>query len=461
MNLYGHLYRRVLLPVFDRLLKRRKTMHYWQRAERSQWRDRQALEVQQLHDLKAILEYAFLNCDYYCERWTQLGLHPRDLQTFQDLHRWPLLTRDAIFANRERMQSGAKVKRITKSTGGSTGQPLVFDIDHDSNERRTAMMFRGYSWASSGPGSRRLLIWGTDLKRSPFWKSIKVALHHRFDQQLLMNCFDFSHDNMRTHFEMMERYRPETIIAYTSPLYEFARFLKVHSLKPQGIRSIVVGAEKIYDFQRQMIEDVFQAPVFETYGSREFMLIGAECELHCGMHLSMENLLVEVLDDSGVPTPDGEEGNVVITDLFNWGMPFIRYVNGDRAIAGFTQCRCGRGLPLLRSIVGRQLDVISTSSGKIIPGELFPHLFKDYAAVRQFQVQQHQLDQIEIKLVGDESLNEEYCQQIHDRIVQCVGDQVGVRLDLVSNIPLTAAGKQRVVVNHVAKSQSQSQPVGG
>jgi phenylacetate-CoA ligase len=454
MNFYGRLYRRVLLPVFDGLVKRRKTIQYWQLAENSQWQGRESLENQQLRDLKAILHYAKIHCEYYRQQWADLGLNPDSVQSLQDFCRWPLLTRDAIRTHRMRMQTKDRMKRITKSTGGSTGQPLVFDLDHESNERRTAIMYRGYNWAGSGPGTRRLLIWGADLKRSSFWKSVKVALHHCFEQQLLMNCFDFSDGNMRNQFALMERYRPETIIAYTSPLYEFSKFMKAHALQPHGIRSIVVGAEKIYGFQRKLIEEVFQAPVFETYGSREFMLIGAECELHCGLHLSIENLLVEVLDDQGLPTPDGEEGNVVITDLFNRGMPFVRYVNGDRALAGFTQCRCGRGLPLLRTVVGRQLDVISTSSGRVIPGELFPHLLKDYPSVRRFQVHQHQLDAIEIKVVGDEKLDEVYCKQIHDRLVECLGNEIRVLLDPVADIPLTSAGKHQVVINHVARAKS-------
>src|SRR2546423_8189267 len=98
---------------------------------------------------------------------------------------------------------------------------------------------------------------------------------------------------------------------------------------PHSPKSILVGAEKLHPFQRELIERVFGAPVFETYGSREFMLIGAECDRHDGLHLTAEQLLVEVLEDDGSPTPQGEEGNVVVTDLYNYGMPFIRYATGD------------------------------------------------------------------------------------------------------------------------------------
>src|SRR5207245_1302977 len=142
------------------------------------------------------------------------------------------------------------------------------------------------------------------------------------------------------------------------------------------------------------------------YGSREFMLIGSECECHEGLHLTAENLLVEVLDDDGRPTPENKEGNVVITDLYNYGMPFIRYANGDRAVAGWGTCSCGRGLPLLRKVVGRRLDMLQTPDGRLVPGEFFPHLLKDYPAVRRFQVMQTQPDRIQLRVVLKESWDE-------------------------------------------------------
>src|SRR5690606_21936692 len=138
--------------------------------------------------------------------------------------------------------------------------------------------------------------------------------------------------------------------------------------------SIVVGAEKLHDFQRDLIERVFEAPVFETYGSREFMLIGAECEHHDGLHVTAENLIVEVIDDDGNPVPEGTEGDVAITDLTNLGMPFIRYRNGDRAVAAEGDCACGRTLPRLARVAGRRLDVLTTPDGRQLPGEFFPHI---------------------------------------------------------------------------------------
>jgi phenylacetate-CoA ligase len=237
------------------------------------------------------------------------------------------------------------------------------------------------------------------------------------------------------------------IVAYTNPLYAFARSLQERRLKPFSPRSIIAAAEKLHDFQRELIEKVFQAPVFETYGSREFTFIAGECDQHKGLHLSMENLLVEVVDDAGQPTPAGEEGNVVITDLTNYGMPFIRYANGDRAVAGAAACSCGRGLPLLTKVVGRRLDMLQTPDGRKIPGEFFPHLLKDFPAVRRFQVVQRRADQVELRVVLSGDWTEADRSTLDQEMHKVLGAAVQFHVVAVDDIPLTRAGKLRVVIS--------------
>jgi phenylacetate-coenzyme A ligase PaaK-like adenylate-forming protein len=448
--MYGQIYRHVLLPLFDGVVKGRQTITHWRRAEETQWWSRALLEGFQLASLRTLLQHAASTCPYYGEVWREQSLNPQLVRSLEDFRAWPLITRDTIRRNRVAMRTTrADVRRMTKATGGSSGEPLQFDLDSGSNDRRTAMMYRGYGWADGAPGTKQLFIWGTALGSVPQWKRLKMDLHHAFDRHLVLSCFEFTPDKMRQHFERMNRYGAEVIVAYTNPLYEFAGFLKRNSLVPISPRSIIVGAEKLHDFQRSLIEQVFRAPVFETYGSREFMLIGAECSKHAGLHLSMENLLVEILDDDGLPTPAAQEGNVVITDLFNYGMPFVRYVNGDRAVAGFETCSCGRGLPLLRKVVGRQLDTLETPDGRKIPGEFFPHLLKEFPTIRRFQVVQDRVEQITLKLVVEGGLTLAEREQLLREVRRCTGTAVDIQLQLVDDIPLTKAGKLKVVINAV------------
>jgi phenylacetate-CoA ligase len=454
------LHRRVLIPAFESGLKRRKSFNYWRRLDASQWLPASELQVRQFEALRKLLVHAAAGCPYYRDSWNRAGLDPARLHSAADLQSWPIIDRDAIRANRSQMRSTtAGLRLIRKSTGGSSGVPLEFDIDEGSYEQKFGAWYRGYSWAGAAPGSRQWYLWGAPTESQSLPRRWKTRLYDALYRRRLANSFELSDARVPWFFEDLNRCRPDNIVAYTSPLYTLARAFDERGMQPWSPRSIVVGAEKLHAFQRTLIERVFRAPVYETYGSREFMLIGAECEKRDGLHLTQENLLVEIVDDDGRPTPDGKEGNVVITDLTNYGMPFIRYLNGDRAIAGFSKCLCGRGLPLLRKVVGRRLDVLETADGRHVPGEFFPHLMKDYPAVRRFQVVQESSQSIQVRLVVNGDWNSTARQSLEHQIRGITGDAVELRIDIVDDIPLTRAGKLQVVVRQPSQDADLASPI--
>jgi phenylacetate-CoA ligase len=450
-------YRHLLIPSFETVLKRRSTFRYLRELERSQWLPPVVLEELQFDLLWALVRHAFASCPYYRERWHELGLGPAALKEPADFQRWPVLDRDTINTHRFQMRARTPGLRLmAKSTGGSSGVPLHFDLDMGSYERRSAAWHRGYSWADAGPGAKCFYLWGAALGRQARWTRWKDGLFNRLYRRQVVNSFAMSEQTMPAILEQLNRRRPEVIVAYTNPLVSLARWLDEHKQRPFAPRSIVVGAEKLHDFQRELLQEVFQAPVYETYGSREFMLIGAECERHEGLHLTMENLLVEILDEDGMPTPPGEEGDVVITDLFNYGMPFVRYRIGDRAVAGWQTCSCGRGLPLMRPVTGRRLDMIHTPDGRMIPGEFFPHLFKEFRAVKQFQIVQVAADRLRVDMVLGPHWNETERSHMLRHLADVLGPAMDITLNRVAGIALTAAGKHRVVVNQVCQLGSRS-----
>ena len=452
------LYRHVLIPAYESGWHRRGTFRHLRSMERSQWLSTDEQASRQLESLRQILTHATATCPYYAGAWQAQGLDARAVLSLADYQRWPLIDRDTIRANRLQMRSTRKdLRTFAKATGGSSGVPLQFEVDFGSNDRKMAAWHRGYGWAGAGLGTKQFYLWGTATGNPPWLKRCKDELYQRLYRRKVVSCFGMRDDRVEWYLQQLNEYRPEAIVAYTNPLYFLARALEERGLRPWQPESIVVGAEKLHTFQRDVIERVFQAPVFETYGSREFMLIGAECSEHAGLHVTTENMLVEVLDDEGHITPSGEEGNVVITDLTNYGMPFIRYLNGDRAVAGFKSCKCGRGLPLLGQIVGRRLDTLRTPDGRLVPGEFFPHFLKDFVAVRRFQVVQHALDHVELKLVRGQAWAGDERQSMTQEIQSLLGEAVKLEITEVDEIPLTAAGKLRVVVSHCA---DEKQPAG-
>jgi phenylacetate-CoA ligase len=453
MSTQQFIHRRILLPVFETGLKRRQTFHYWRELERTQWLDSGAISAMQFKALQKLIRHAYATCSYYREDWDRRSINPGWLANSEDLSRWPVIDRDAVREHRMEMRSKALGMRLlSKSTGGSSGTPLGFDLDTDSDDRRMAAWHRGYGWAGAAPGTRQLYLWGTPTGERTALARWKDRLYHALYRRNVMSCFDMDERFPADFAAAVDRSRPDAIVAYTGPLHEVS--LRLESGGPSHKpRAIVVGAEKLHAFQREQIERVFGAPVFETYGSREFMLIGAECDRHSGLHLTSEHLFVEVVDEDGRPTPAGQEGNVVITDLYNYGMPFIRYANGDRAIAGFEQCACGRGLPLLKKVVGRELDIIRTGAGRMIPGEFFPHLVKDFPAVRRFQVVQEEPDWVRFAMVA-EGMNTADRLRLECLVRDALGPRVRVDFESVPDIPLSPAGKLQVVINRAAQRRA-------
>lgn len=448
------LYAKLLIPAFESGWHRRGTLGYLRELAANQWRTASELRNQQLDSLRNVIRHAEESCPYYQHEWAKLGLSTQNLGSLADFEEWPLVTRETIHEHRQQMRSTKPGLRLfKKATGGSSGVPLQFDVDYPSNERKMAAWHRGYGWAGAGLGTKQFYLWGAPTGNPSWRQRWKDGLYHRLYRRKVVNCFGLTDDRIDWFLAQLNQHRPDAIVAYTNPLYFFARALSERRLKPWQPRTIVVGAEKLHAFQRELIEQVFQAPVFETYGSREFMLIGAECPQHSGLHLTMENLLVEILDDDGRPTQAGHEGQVVITDLTNYGMPFVRYANGDRAIAGFTTCACGRGLPLLGRVMGRKLDTLRTPDGRMVPGEFFPHLLKDYSVIRRFQVIQKTPDEIDLNVVCNGNWIPGQRAALEEEILSTLGPYVRFRLQEVNDIPLTPAGKLRVVVSHCDNSE--------
>lgn len=450
-----YLYRHLLFPAFESVYKQRHTLRYWQQLERSQWWSLQELQTEQFAALQRLLRHADENSPYYRQLWAEHQLDVRRLHDRADFGRYPLLQKEHIRQHRLELRAHHDTRPlISKTTGGSTGIPLTFDLDVGSYERRNAATLRGYGWAGATPGTKQWYLWGVPLDAQPAWKTWKNRAYEAIQRRQVVNSFALSEATVPDILRTLNRYRPDVIVAYTNALYHFARSLAERGQRPFSPQAIVVGAEKLHGFQRELIESVFGAPVFETYGSREFMLTGAECSEHAGLHLTTEHLYLEILQDDGTPTPAGQVGNVVVTDLYNYGMPFIRYVTGDQAVAGCGQCRCGRGLPLLQEVRGRRLDVIRTPDGRTVPGEFFPHLMKDYAGIRQFQVVQPSRERLELRVVLGPSWTEADQAKVLHRVEQTVGPAVRLAWQPVPAIALTQAGKHRVVVSEIADARA-------
>lgn len=445
---YEILFSKALFPLYEAGLRGRGTIGYLEEYDRNQWLDREAIDALQWKKLQALLRHCWEHVPYYRRQWQALGMDSiEDIRNRADYARLPVLTKQDIAANFADLQSRRAPRGLMyKTTGGSTGVPLRFAYTRESYERRTAVMWRGYGWAGLTPGTRALYLWGGALGGTSKAVLLKDRVYHALFNRRMLDCFAMNEANLAQYAATIARFKPRAIVSYVTPIVRLARWINESGRPIAGVRSVVGAAEALHDFQRPLIEAAFpEAEVFNTYGCREFMLVASECEHHDGLHVNADHLLVE-LPGAGPQLP----AELAITDLSNYGMPFLRYLNGDLATAhAGGDCACGRALPRLGQVVGRKLDMIRSADGRLLPGEFFPHMLKDVAGIRKFQVIQTQLDKLLIKVVPDASFGEAEERYVREQVSRMLGDRVAVVIHRVDEIPLSPSGKHRVTISQV------------
>lgn len=446
--MYSKIYKNILFPLHEIVIKRRNIIKYRRFLDKSQWWPREKLLEFQWIELQKLLKHAREQVPYWEEIFKDRKIDKVGKITYSDFQKLPIITKAEIRNNKELMRAQNYFARTRKkSTGGSTGVPLEFEYTPNSYDWRVAASNRGYCWAGCEDGIKQAYIWGVPIERVSRLKKIKQNLHHKILRQKYFNCFEFDKNKMTEVLRCLNKYKPEVIIGYTNPLYNFVRFISQKGDIKFRPKAIISAAEKLYDFQREEMEAIFGCQVFNTYGSREFMLIASECEQHKGLHIAVENLFVEIIKEDGTLAKPGEMGEVIVTDLHNYGMPFIRYKIGDMAIATDRMCPCGRELPLLEDVAGRSLDIIKTPDGKFVPGEFFPHLMKEFNEIKQFQVIQEAVDRLNIKIVKQKEFSNYRLNFMKNEILKILGNKILVQFDFVADIPLTKTGKHRVTIS--------------
>src|SRR6267378_3274445 len=410
--------------------------------EQSQCWSPDQLQQFQWRELQCLLTHVFRTVPYYRRKYAAVGIDIRDIRTPEDFATLPPLTRAEVNAYREELCStAAPSKLIAHATGGSSGIPARFFITLDSYAWRCAASERAYSWSGHRIGERTMYLWGAVVGTVSSFESAKMNAYRFLRRELVVPTFTQTIELWRRTLRHAIRFRPRFIIGYVSSLEEFAQFLLAEGAILHGIQAVIAAAEAPYERTRQLVAQAFGAPLFNTYGTREFMSIAAECDQHQGLHINSDNLLVE----TEVPSSKSPS-ELLVTDLHNYGMPFIRYRVGDTGILSNSICPCGRRLPLIRSVEGRVLDVLRTRDGRVVPGEFFPHVLKDISEVREFQVQQTSLDEIVVYVVLNCPLLDSSRALLKRETTKVFGNDTQILVKAVEDIPRQRSGKRRITV---------------
>jgi phenylacetate-CoA ligase len=415
------------------------------------------IEAVQQERLTHLLLHAWANTSYYREVLSDAGVVKDgrvDLEQFSNV---PLLTKDIIRREQDRLKSKVVLKDrkpFRNSSGGSTGQPVEFWQDSFYWDMVIASKLHTFETLGKQIGEPEMKIWGSerDLFQGTIgWKAkLQNFLYNRDFQQ----CYQLPDRRIREIVQRINQRKPKLIWSYRDGIDVIASYINRHRLPVHRPAAIVLGGATIYPNLVEHVRQTFHAPVINFYGSREMGGVACQCLEQGGLHIASYARKVEVLDTDGCPVMD-QEGELVITALHNYTMPMIRYRIGDRGTLSSGRCPCGRGFPMIGSISGRVVERFINKQGDRIDPLYFVCLVRVYRPnfLKRFQMVQETCERIRIKMILEEGSSEQEARkgmgEITEKIRLVMGPACEVIYEFVKEIPLTPSGKHEYIVSKV------------
>jgi phenylacetate-CoA ligase len=414
----------------------------------SQWLDPEILRNRQWDRVREMVGYAFNHCPYYQARLAAIGCDGM-LRGWKDFRRLPILSKSDIRQNGNRLLSSDFQQKdlVEARTGGSTGIALQVYFDSQCQEMRNAAAMRSDRWAGWDIGMPVAAIWGNPPIADTLKKKIRNLL---LDRTIYLDTMEINEDSVRRFALEWRRAKPRVIFGHSHSIYILAKYLQrlgVEGICPSGIISTSM---MLLEPERRLIEQVFRCQATNRYGCEEVGLIACECERHEGLHINMDHVVVEFLKDDGSEAVPGEEADIIVTDLINRGMPLIRYRIGDMGVPSDRSCSCGRGLPLMERVTGRQADFLKRPDGSLVAGvSLVERTLTAIPGIEQMQLIQDELQRICAKVVKDDRFDHFSEQKLYDELRQVFGGGMAVEIQYVSALERTQAGKYRFAICNV------------
>ena len=410
------------------------------------------LEIQKRR-LYHVLNYSIGNIPYYQKIAIERNIKINYNTVWEDIKMFPILTKEIIRKNWHELHPILEKKNyIINTSGGTTGEPLRFIQDEDYILHNLSSTLAFDEIGGYFVGDRLIKLWGDEKEIIEHTKGMLKKITYRFlKNTIFLNSFKMSEKKMFEFVNIINRKKPKVIIAYVQSIYELAKFIQRCNLKKLKVKSIITSAGVLTPNIRSFLENIFDCKVFNRYGSREVGMIAHSCEKSDKLHLNMFQQYIEILDEKNNPVKENEKGNLIITNLSNFGMPLIRYSIGDRSSYTLSPCSCGRGSLQLNSIYGRVVDVFTNEEGDLIDGEYFTHLFYFKDNIKKFQVVQEELNGIVINLVtiNNQKLNPKIEKEISEKIKLVMGENCKVNYHYKSDIDPSISGKFRYTISKI------------
>ena len=402
----------------------------------------------QVKKLRKILKYAYENVAFYHQKFNKAKVRPGDIKSIEDLHKIPVLTKSEVQKNfRSLIAKGIEIERcIKETTSGSTGIPLTVVAEKNASHILVANKLRHYV-ENGGDlfrdkfvllGQRRKADertqLGSFLKKSGIFRRTRICIQ----------------DPLEDVFGELVSLRPDVVKGYPSFLLLLAREIEKRGnlIHPRCIWS---NGELLDARSRKRINLAFETETFDGYGCTEAGYIAWECTEHAGYHIDIDLVVTEFVKD-GQYVDDEESGEVIVTPLWNYAMPLIRYRVGDIASPSKEHCPCGRGLPLMNIIEGRFDDCIVLPSGRIISPLVVSGYFENIEGIAEYRIIQERKDNLIIQIVPKEEYEDDMLLPLRNRFAEKLGAHIRLNIEIVDHIP-TSDKLRRIVSKCLPREQ--------
>jgi phenylacetate-CoA ligase len=451
-DLYTRLASGVLFP-FHEALKRHSTVAVRRWLEKTEWYSPQELAALQAQRLRALIERAAVKVPYYRDLFADRRIAPSTIRSAADLARIPFLTKPLIRAAADRLRASDAGRLEKAATSGSTGEPLRFELGLERVSHDVAAKWRATRWWGVDIGDPEIVIWTSPIEGDS--QDIVRHVRDRLLRSTFIDARDLSDHELEAILGRIEQIGPRMLFGYTSAVARLASFAHHRGWRLRGadLRVVFVTSAKLLAEQRAQMQEVFGCPVANGYGGRDAGFVAHECPAG-GMHITEEDVVVEIVNDEGEPLAAGQAGEVVVTNLASGDFPFIRYRTGDRAVLDSKACPCGRSSRLIGSIEGRTNDLLVGPGGRVMHHTGISNVLKDVPGLQNYKIIQEREDLIRVLVVTEGPLDERHSAGAQRALKSHLGEEVRVDFERVADIPLERAGKHRYIVNRVLESRA-------
>jgi phenylacetate-CoA ligase len=426
----------------------RKTRNFLENSE--QWSSDELTNYQN-NQLKKLILHAYNNVPYYRRVFDEIGITPADICNINDLRKLPFLTRNDVKSHFDELRARNIYSWRThlSTTGGTTGEPLGFFINNNAYAIEWAFMIDQWSRIGYDPSCRKMGL------REFAYKTDSLFHYDPIYNEIRISSLDLSRENIEIIVGLSREFNVSFIHAFPSALTIYAQLLKRTGISMNGLTGILLGSEKLYDWQRELFHDVFGCRVFSWYGQTEKVILAGECEHSSYYHVYPQYGCTELVSEDGnVIDEPNVRGELVGTGFLNSAMPFIRYKTGDYAMYADYSCPCGRAYRLITSVEGRRSqDAFVGKDGQLITATAFS--VSDWMAfsnVQAFQFEQEIPGQVMLNVLPSNHFSDEDALRIAALMKQWAGSSLEFRVSKVETLYQTPRGKIPFLVQKLVLS---------